>query len=278
MMPLSPPRVNPLDYPLRSNQQYQQIPPQYQQIPQPRPQLPPPSQPQLQQSQPLQQSLVQPLNPAEPAEGDTSANSAMKVPGVPDRAQQILNYWFGDLPTDDYFPSEKMDVWFASRPDIDREIRENFTADVNAAARGDLNSWRETPLGRLALILLLDQFPRHIYRNRPQSFASDPMARGLVLEGLQKGDDRVLFPIERAFFYLPLEHSEDLDMQNLAVALYRQLYLTAPPGVKPQMQSFYEYALIHQRQIARFGRFPHRNAVLGRRPTPDEMTFLREGK
>jgi uncharacterized protein (DUF924 family) len=235
---------------------------------------------------PAQQKPPNPQGPAQPSnqegstqdEGNANGTNPAQTPAVPLRAQQILTYWFGSLPSDDYFPSEKMDVWFASSPEIDREIRENFTPDVNAAMRGDLNSWRETPLGRLALILLLDQFPRHIYRNRPQAFASDPMARGLVLEGLQRGDDRFLFPIERAFFYLPLEHSEDLDMQNLSVALYRQLYLRAPPGVKPQMRSFYDYALIHQRQIDRFGRFPHRNMIIMRPSTPEELTFLREGK
>jgi uncharacterized protein (DUF924 family) len=248
----------------------------------PPPQLRQPPLPQglPQQRMPIPQGAVQPSNQAEPSQDEVNASGTIPAqnPEVPLRAQQILTYWFGSLPSDDYFPSEKMDVWFASSPEIDREMRENFTPDVNAAMRGDLNSWRETPLGRLALILLLDQFPRHIYRNRPQAFASDPMARGLVLEGLQRGEDRFLFPVERAFFYLPLEHSEDLDMQNLSVALYRQLYLRAPPGVRPQMRSFYDYALIHQRQIARFGRFPHRNMIMMRPSTPEELTFLKEGK
>jgi uncharacterized protein (DUF924 family) len=210
------------------------------------------------------------------------SNASMAVPYLQapnasmeeNRIEDILNFWFGFLPGPDFFPGYKLQVWFASTPEIDRQIRNNFSQDMMNAARGEYNSWRDTPEGLLALILLLDQFPRHIYRNQPRAFALDRMARALVLEGLQKGYDKQLFPLERAFFYLPLEHSEDLAMQNLSVASYRQLVAQSPAAIRPQMQDFLQAAISHQQQIMRFGRFPYRNAILGRESTPEEIIFL----
>jgi uncharacterized protein (DUF924 family) len=191
---------------------------------------------------------------------------------------EILDFWFGFLPGPNYFPQDKMPIWFASSPEIDRQIRDIFGQDLINAERGEYNHWRDTPRGRLALILLLDQIPRHIYRKQPQEFMFDRMARALVIEGIQKGDDKRLYPIERAFFYLPLEHAEDLQMQNLSVASYQQLLATSPEALKPQMQDFLQAAIMHQQQIARFGRFPYRNAILGRASTPEETVFLMQWK
>lgn len=204
-------------------------------------------------------------------------NPLLPVAPVPmDRIADIIDFWFGILPGPDYFPEDKKQMWFEASPEVDRLIRQNFTQDMMSAARGEYNSWRETPKGRLALILLLDQFPRHIYRNQPQAFQLDPMARGLVLEGIQKGDDRWLYPIERAFFYLPLEHAEDPVMQALSVRMYQQLLAQSPPDMKFYMKQFLRYALVHQQQITRFGRFPHRNAALRRQSTPEEIIFLNQ--
>ncbi len=194
------------------------------------------------------------------------------------RYEEILDFWFGSLPGPEYFPIDKLSIWFADSVEVNRQIRENFSQYIVKAMRGELNSWRETPRGRLALILLLHQFPRHIYPNQPRAFLSDPMARGLVLEGLKEGDDEELYPIERAFFYLPLEHSEDLESQNLSVNLYRQLVDQSPIMIKPQMLDFLRSAVLHQQQIARFGRFPHRNAILGRESTPVEIIFLTQSR
>jgi uncharacterized protein (DUF924 family) len=229
--------------------------------------------------------------PAAPSPGVPSqAKGAASAPAAPTPTQvlpdmsqapmerdpiaDILNFWFGFLPGPAYFPEDRMPIWFASSPEIDRLIRKNFGQDIINAERGEYNNWRDTPRGRLALILLLDQIPRHIYRRQPQEFIFDRMARALVVEGIQKGDDKQLYPIERAFFYLPLEHAEDLGMQNLSVALYRQLLAESPEVLRPQMESFLEAAIMHQQQIARFGRFPYRNAVLGRESTPEETVFL----
>lgn len=216
---------------------------------------------------------VQTLPPTS-SNAKNSPENAMINPIGTNRITDILNFWFGYLSAPDYFPREKFPMWFSSTPEIDRQIRSNFLQDVIHAERGDYNRWRETPQGRLALILLTDQFPRHIYRNQPQSFMLDRMARALVLEGLQKGDDKQLYPIERAFFYLPLEHSEDLDMQDLSVRSYQQLEEQSPQEIRPVMQNFLEYANKHREQIAHFGRFPHRNAILGRESTPEEIIFL----
>lgn len=215
-----------------------------------------------------------PVAPVVPLENQ---NSVLPIAPVPlDRSAEILDFWFGILPGPNYFPEDKKQLWFTASPEIDRLIRQNFMHDMMSAARGEYNSWRETPKGRLALVLLLDQFPRHIYRNQSQAYQLDPMARGLVLEGIQKGDDKDLYPIERAFFYLPLEHAEDPAMQALSVRLYQQLLAESPPGMKFYMQEFLRYAIAHQQQIARFGRFPHRNVALRRQPTPEETLFLKQ--
>jgi|GEM_PF-180827 len=216
-------------------------------------------------------SLVSPSSTS-PTMGNESPNPPFGAERIP----AILDFWFGSLHNSSFFPQKKLFVWFVGSPEIDRQIRDNFSQDVIYAARGAYNRWRETPHGRLALILLLDQFPRDIYRDTPRALMLDRMARGLVLEGLHQREDRRLYPIERAFFYLPLEHSEDPVMQALAVACYQQLFAESPPMIRPQMQSFLQSAIMHQRQIARFGRFPHRNAILGRKSTPEEVIFLRQ--
>lgn len=217
-----------------------------------------------------------PVPPAAPSAVETQPlpDDVSKLPLGTDRMLNILNFWFGVLPEPGFFPEDKMSIWFANTPEIDRQIRDHFFQDVINAERGDYNHWRETPQGRLALILLLDLFPRHIYRNKPRAFTLDRMARALALEGIQKGEDKDLYPIERAFFYLPLEHAEDLGIQNLAVASYRQLVAHSPKSIQPQMQAFLQAAILHQQQIARFGRFPYRNAILGRVSTSEETVFL----
>lgn len=191
-----------------------------------------------------------------------------------DRISEILDFWFGPLQDPAYFPENKLPIWFSSYPDIDRQIRNAFSEDLINIEKGDYDSWRDTPRGRLALIILLDQIPRRLYRNKPQSFTFDRMAKAIVLEGMQKGDDKELYPIERAFYYLPLEHSEELYLQNLSVSSFQQLLLDSPEPMKPFIGDFLQSAIKHQQQIARFGRFPHRNFILGRESTPEETVFL----
>jgi uncharacterized protein (DUF924 family) len=234
----------------------------------------PPAAPFRQQNEPAIPPAVIPPVPSRAAGNNNEPTYEENAPNTEDRISEILDFWFGYLPGPDYFPEQKMDVWFAATPEIERQIRYYFSQDVISAGLGEYNNWRETPRGRLALILLLDQIPRHIYRGTPQAFVLDRMAQILVLEGLQRGDDMYLYPIERAFFYLPLEHSEDLSMQNLSVASFQRLVAQTPWEIRPPMLDFLQYAMIHRDEIARFGRFPYRNAILGRESTPEEVLYL----
>ncbi|MCE2982780.1 MAG: DUF924 domain-containing protein [Parachlamydia sp.] len=191
--------------------------------------------------------------------------------------QDLLTFWFGELKDPAFYPQEKEVIWRGG-PETTHFIESNYREFFDQALAGDLNEWRQTPRGRLALILLLDQFSRHLYPQTTKAFALDPMARGLVLEGIQKGDDKKLFPIERAFFYLPLERSEEKRFQDLSVASYLRLLYESPEPIKGNVQGFLDAARKNQRVIEQFGRFPHRNQALGRKPTAAEVIFLRSQK
>lgn len=192
-----------------------------------------------------------------------------------ERAEEILQFWFGELDEGGWdFDPARYDLWFGKSPETDRVVTERFGEDARAAAEGRLDPWAETPRGRLALVLLLDQFPRHIHRGKPEAWAQDPKAQRIVLEGLARGHDQALRPIERSFFYLPFEHAEDAALQARSVALYRALAEAAPEAVRARYASFLDYAIRHQVIIDRFGRFPHRNAILGRESTEKEEAFL----
>jgi uncharacterized protein (DUF924 family) len=157
-------------------------------------------------------------------------------------------------------------TWFAKDEALDEAIRLKFEAAHQAAARGEYDDWQATAEGALALLLLLDQFPRNLYRDSPHAFATDPLARRVARAALERGFEAAVEPELRQFFLLPLEHSEDLADQDLAVQLSDRL---GPEDAK--------WALIHRAIIAKFGRFPHRNRCLGRDPTPEEQTFLDGG-
>jgi uncharacterized protein (DUF924 family) len=162
--------------------------------------------------------------------------------------------------------------WFAHDPAFDRTIAERFEAAHQAAARGTLAAWEETPEGALALVLLTDQFSRNLYRGSAHAFATDEMARNAARRALARGFDQAFDPALRQFFYLPFEHHEDGASQARAVALYQAL--TEAGGAPAQGL---EYARLHAGLIARFGRFPHRNRELGRTDTEEEIEFLRNG-
>jgi len=188
--------------------------------------------------------------------------------------QSILGFWFGDAADDTAAAASQAGLWWGKNDEADRQIGERFEAMLQQAAAGELDAWKQTPQGRLALILLLDQFPRNIYRGTPQAFAYDARARQLTLEGLESGDDKALRPIERVFFYLPLEHAEDLSLQQRCVALFEQLQSSLPEEVAKVFGGFTDFAHKHLVIIERFGRFPHRNDTLGRESTAEEIAFL----
>jgi len=191
------------------------------------------------------------------------------------RSQEVLGYWFGSLDEYDSCPKDRSPLWFMKSEKTDREIMSRFLKDLNQAAVGAYDSWKESPRGRLALIILMDQMSRNIYRGTPRAFATDPQALQLSLEAIESGEDQQLFLIERAFLYMPLEHSEDSKVQKLSVQKFSELVKSAPEHVKPVYESFLDYAKQHRRIIDRFGRYPHRNEILGRKSTSEEVEFLK---
>jgi uncharacterized protein (DUF924 family) len=186
----------------------------------------------------------------------------------------ILHFWFGDDPADAANSPECARLWWSKQPAVDALMRERFGPLLPQVAAGSLDSWASDPTGRLALILLADQFSRNIHRGSPQAFALDPMARRLALEGFAIGAFEGLLPIQRLFATMPLEHSEALVDQDRCVSLVRSLRDEVSPTERGTFDSFVDFAERHRDVIRRFGRFPHRNAVLGRTSTPEEAAFL----
>ncbi|MBD1809673.1 DUF924 domain-containing protein [Microcoleus sp. FACHB-SPT15] len=184
------------------------------------------------------------------------------------QAEAILEFWFGKPDEADYGKSRK--VWFTKNPEFDDEVRSRFLNVHNQAAAGKLNDWNATPQGCLALIILLDQFPRNMFRGQPQAFATDPQALAYARHAVTQGFDKELPKLQRWFVYLPFEHSENLADQHRCVELCEQL------GDEPEMREAVDYAYRHLRVIERFGRFPHRNRILGRETTPEEAEFLKQ--
>jgi uncharacterized protein (DUF924 family) len=189
---------------------------------------------------------------------------------------ELLEFWFGDDPDDAAVAKAKAELWWDHRPETDEILQVRFGTAVSSAAVGILDHWTGSPRGRLALILLLDQLPRAIYRGTAEAFAQDSMARKVAEGGFDSGADKLLRPIERLFFYLPFEHSENLEDQDQSVALYRKLLSEVADSHREIFAEFVDYAVRHREIIARFGRFPHRNAILGRDSTPDEKAFLEQ--
>lgn len=190
--------------------------------------------------------------------------------------QPLLDWWFGTGTTAAEVAAARSALWFGKQDGRDAEARERFGELVGQALAGELRDWAESPRGWLALILLLDQLPRMIFRDSPQAFAGAARALQLVLEGLDGEKEEALAPVQRVFVYLVLEHAEDLLLQDEAVRRFTQLLSIAPLAERALFADYLDYAERHQRVIARFARFPHRNAVLARPSTPEELAFLQE--
>lgn len=193
-----------------------------------------------------------------------------------EKAKEILNYWFGHV-EETVIPSEnRARIWFGENKDIDKTIHESFSEDLEHAVLGDYADWEKTARGQLALILVLDQFARHIYRGKPSAFASDDYALKICTQGMEREFDHSLTLIERVFYYFPLLHSEDLFYQEAAMRSYEALVTFSLPETKIIYESFFKFANHHYNIIRRFGRFPQRNAVLARESTPEELQYLKE--
>ena len=197
-------------------------------------------------------------------------------PAMSDLPESVLTFWFGPPGSATEVAGRQTKLWFGKSPANDQAVSERFAATLAAATAGGLDHWADTPRGRLALVIVLDQFPHHIHRDQPQAFATDPQSLALSLAALETGEDRKLAPIERVFLYLPLEHAESLDLQERSVSLYEQLAREAAADERALFDNFLDYARKHRDVVARFGRFPHRNAILGRASTPDEVEFLKQ--
>jgi len=179
--------------------------------------------------------------------------------------EDVLNFWFEELEPKN---------WFQKSDEVDEAIRTRFEHLIEPVHAGKYSDWLEVPEGRLAAILVLDQFPRNLYRREPRSFAYDGKALELVQAGLQNGVDLKLGGQQRVFFYLPLEHSEDIDDQDLSLAKFSQLVLDVQPERKELFRRYLDYAWRHYEIVKRFGRYPHRNDILGRESSSKEKKFL----
>lgn len=187
---------------------------------------------------------------------------------------EVLQFWFGEPARTTEELGRKIRRWYQGGPELDAEIRERFGALVERALAGDLDDFTQTTRGRLALIIVLDQFTRSIYRNDPRTYAGDPKAQSLVTAALDRGLDRELTIEERLFLTMPLLHAEDLALQERSVATLERIVGDAAEFQKSMLGMAVEQGHKYRDLIARFGRFPHRNAVLGRASTPAEQEFL----
>ncbi len=188
----------------------------------------------------------------------------------------IIDFWFGPLDEHGQADAGQAARWWKKDPAFDEEIRTRFEPVHRAIHARELENWLADPRGRVAQIVVLDQFSRNMYRGRPAMFASDPRALQMVQDGLDRGDDRALPRDPRAFFYMPLVHAEDLAVQDRAVALFTELCDGSPPDRRERAAAMVKYAGMHRDIVRRFGRFPHRNAILERPSTPDEIAFLEQ--
>jgi uncharacterized protein (DUF924 family) len=187
------------------------------------------------------------------------------------RPEDILHFWLG-APGDP--PLRNEDRWYTKDAAFDDECRTKFQSLIERGVRGELAEWRKSTPGRLALVVLFDQLSRNVFRGTTRAFAQDALARDVALEAISVGDERVLTPIERTFLYMPLMHSEDVSLQHQCVASFNRLAAEAPADLRAYLENALFYAKKHEEIIERFGRFPHRNAILGRESTKEEAAFL----
>jgi uncharacterized protein (DUF924 family) len=191
--------------------------------------------------------------------------------------EEVLSYWFpeGINDADPQTIGQQMERWMAGGTEVDREITERFGEVLEQARRGELDHWADTARGRLALIVVLDQFSRNVYRGSPLSYAQDEKALGLAVEGIDLGMDRELGAMERMFWWLPLGHSEDLALQERSVSQAEEEVADALEHLRLWHEHNLYQAKAARDVIARFGRHPHRNEILGRDSTPEELEYLR---
>jgi uncharacterized protein (DUF924 family) len=190
------------------------------------------------------------------------------------RIDEILSFWFKEQELSAPQIDRRMDTWFGEDPIFDHEIEKRFAGDVEKACNGQLDHWAEEPRGRLALIILIDQFRRNIYRNTAQAFSMDRLALKLCVEGAMEKKDKGLTPIQKVFFYMPLQHAESAKVQAKSVELFTRLAESVSPTYQETFLTIAQFAELHKDIIDQFGRFPHRNRLLNRENTPEEDQYL----
>jgi uncharacterized protein (DUF924 family) len=187
--------------------------------------------------------------------------------------EDVLDFWFGPPGSAPLANSTK---WYMKSDAFDREIKDRFEDALELAARGSLDGWKATARGRLALVILLDQLSRNMFRGTPRSFAQDARACAVAVAAMAAGDEQALEIVPRSFLYMPLEHAEDVEMQRKCVEAFERLRKGAPRDLEKFADNVLSYAKRHAAIIERFGRFPHRNEILGRSSTPEEVDFLKQ--
>ena len=199
---------------------------------------------------------------------------------TPPTPGEILDFWLGDgMDMASGWPTQDLNKrWFQGGVALDQEIKTRFGERVVQAINGEFQDWAEQLASRLALIILLDQFTRNMFRASAQAFEGDARAQRLVLQTLQRHEDTLLPWVGRLFMYMPLMHAETLALQEESVARFSSLLAEAPARLKPKLQGNLDFARQHHDIIEKFNRFPYRNAVLGRASTPQELDFLRTGQ
>lgn len=190
---------------------------------------------------------------------------------------EVIEFWFGDALVSAEQAKLRAKLWFSRNDEFDREIERRFGSLPESAARGELDAWRGDASSTLALVLVLDQFPRNLFRKSPRAFAFDPLARNVALGAISCEFDKSLHPLQSSFLYLPLEHAEEIELQERSVQLFEQLFARAQVDLHDLFGSFADYARRHRDIVRRFGRFPHRNEVLDRPSTPEEIGYLESG-
>lgn len=188
--------------------------------------------------------------------------------------EEVLTFWFGTLDRDGRADPAHAERWFRSDPAFDASIRERFDALHAAVGRGEREDWLAAPRGRLSYVIVLDQFSRNLYRGTGRMFAWDAQALAVALAGADAGEDQALAFDERSFLYMPLMHSESLAVQDRCVALFTSLRDGQSGRLREHAAYSLDFAERHRDIVQRFGRFPHRNALLGRASTPEELEFL----
>lgn len=190
------------------------------------------------------------------------------------RINAILSFWFKEQDLSAPQIDRRMDTWFGADPVFDLEIEKEFVDDVAAACDGKLDHWAAEPRGRLALILLIDQFRRNIYRNTAEAFSKDQLALKLCVEGAVQKKDKGLAPIEKVFFYMPLQHTESRKVQAKSAKLFNRLAESVSKTYRETFLTVAQFAELHKDIIDQFGRFPHRNTLLNRENTAEENEYL----